>query len=98
MKNIRINEAENRLKLASNLVKSMGYTFKNSDLLEEAITHSSSVAQKCGGVLVSNERLEFLGDSVPGLVASGHLTGPLFIECLLWHCFIKKFKDCYFSC
>ena len=47
----------------------VGYTFKNLDHLLEALTHSSikTVEQPC------NERLEFLGDSVLGLVITEFL-------------------------
>jgi len=38
----------------------LGYTFKNPDILEEALTHSSIAENR----LNSNERMEFLGDSV----------------------------------
>ncbi len=41
----------------------LGYTFRNKDILIEALTHSSSGDK-------SNERLEFLGDSVLDLVIS----------------------------
>jgi len=44
----------------------LGYTFKNTDLLEEALRHSSAKDQTG----ISNERLEFLGDAVLGLVIS----------------------------
>lgn len=37
-------------------------TFKNPALLEEALTHRSAINEKEG--MVSNERLEFLGDAV----------------------------------
>ena len=40
-----------------------GYIFKNSALLERALTHAS-----CGPEEPHNERLEFLGDAVLGLV------------------------------
>ena len=40
------------------------YSFSNRDLLEKAITHSSSVDDR----LLSNERMEFFGDSVLALV------------------------------
>jgi len=42
----------------------IGYKFSNPALLSQAFTHSSSVSNR----LDSNERLEFLGDSVLGLV------------------------------
>jgi len=42
----------------------IGYEFSNRNLLCKAFTHSSAV----GNRLLSNERLEFLGDSILGLV------------------------------
>ena len=50
--------------------KEIGYRFKNSRLLLQALTHSSTQG---GGGLFSNERLEFLGDSVLGLAVSEFL-------------------------
>lgn len=52
------------------LQKKIGYTFKNEKLLEEALTHSSYTN---GKHLKSNERLEFLGDSVLSIVVSKYL-------------------------
>ncbi|GIW74045.1 MAG: ribonuclease 3 [Phycisphaerales bacterium] len=46
--------------------RAIGYTFKNPGLLVKALTHASVTDAR----LDSNERLEFLGDSVLGLVAS----------------------------
>lgn len=43
------------------LEKELGYRFKNKRLLENALTHSSYANDKC---TLSNERLEFLGDSI----------------------------------
>lgn len=42
----------------------LGYTFKDGELVERALTHASVSESR----LHSNERLEFLGDSVLGLV------------------------------
>ena len=42
----------------------LGYTFKNPDLLKEALTHSSIADNR----LDSNERMEFLGDAVLDLI------------------------------
>ena len=42
----------------------LGYRFANPARLNTALTHSSCAAERCN----SNERLEFLGDSVLGLV------------------------------
>ena len=50
----------------------IGYTFKNKELIEQALSHSSYANEKkrSGG---SNERLEFLGDSVLSIVVSDYL-------------------------
>ncbi|MBM7581229.1 ribonuclease-3 [Caldicoprobacter guelmensis] len=48
------------------------YEFDNIQLLDVALTHSS-YANERGGGLQHNERLEFLGDSVLGLVISEYL-------------------------
>jgi len=42
----------------------IGYRFRNQDLLRQSLTHSSSAASRLG----SNERLEFLGDAILGMV------------------------------
>ena len=42
----------------------IGYHFSDSNLLVQAFHHASSVE----GRVLSNERLEFLGDAVLGLV------------------------------
>lgn len=48
------------------LAASLGYTFKQPDLLRQALTHRSYSA-------ANNERLEFLGDGVLGCVIAGQL-------------------------
>ena len=62
------------------LEKKLNYTFRNPALLEEALSHSSYANEHRAGHLNSNERLEFLGDSVLGFVAAKYLfekeTGP----------------------
>lgn len=55
-----ISEAENRIK----------YTFKDKNLLRQAFTHSSYSNEKH---VLSNERLEFLGDSVLNFVVADFL-------------------------
>ena len=50
----------------------IGYSFKNKDLLFEALSHSSFANEYKHGRR-SNERLEFLGDSVLSIVISEHL-------------------------
>lgn len=51
------------------LENKIGYKFKSLTILEEAITHSSYANEKHHGS-VCNERLEFLGDSVLGLISA----------------------------
>ncbi len=57
------------------LEKSIGYTFKNKELITNALSHSSYAnEQRSKGVDTSdNERLEYLGDSVLSLVTSEYL-------------------------
>ena len=56
----------------SEFEKKIGYTFKNKELLHEALSHSSYSNEAKRGSN-SNERLEFLGDSVLSIVVSEHL-------------------------
>lgn len=58
-----MKELENRL----------GYTFQDVTLLRHALTHSSYANEHRSEGLTSNERLEFLGDSVLGMVVADHL-------------------------
>src|SRR5436190_1131231 len=44
--------------------KAIGYQFKQPDMLRSALTHASGANTR----LASNERLEFLGDAILGLV------------------------------
>lgn len=50
----------------------IGYKFNNQKLLKIALTHSS-YANESGGKLESYERLEFLGDSILGMVTSEYI-------------------------
>lgn len=54
------------------LEERLGYTFENKSLLQGAMYHSSYANEHRGGIQ-SNERLEFLGDAVLGLVVGEHL-------------------------
>lgn len=51
--------------------EALGYRFRNSGLLREALTHKSFAFEKEGGR--HNERLEFLGDSILAAVVADHL-------------------------
>ncbi|MCL2564743.1 MAG: ribonuclease III [Defluviitaleaceae bacterium] len=53
--------------------KKLGFKFKNTDLAEQAFTHSSYAHEKKMDPLKCNERLEFLGDAVLELIISEKL-------------------------
>ena len=55
------------------LERKLNYTFRNPALLEEALSHSSYANEHRSAHLHSNERLEFLGDSVLGFVTAEFL-------------------------
>lgn len=55
------------------LEEKLGYRFRDRSLLEHAMTHSSYANEHRGQGLTSNERLEFLGDSVLGVIVAEHL-------------------------
>jgi len=55
------------------LEQKLNYTFHNAALLEEALNHSSYANEHRAAHLHSNERLEFLGDSVLGFVTAEFL-------------------------
>ena len=55
------------------LEKKLGYTFRDRSLLSEALNHSSYANEHRSAEVSSNERLEFLGDSVLGFVTAEFL-------------------------
>lgn len=65
------------------LMERLGYDFRDPDLLDRALTHSSAVPELraargediafAGSVVQDNERLEFLGDAVLELLTSEYL-------------------------
>lgn len=55
------------------LEERLGYTFQDRALLEHALTHSSYANENRAKGETSNERLEFLGDSVLGMVVADYL-------------------------
>ncbi len=59
----KLEELENKL----------GYVFVNRDLLAEALTHKSYYHENRAKTPSCNERLEFLGDSVIGLIVVEYL-------------------------
>lgn len=57
----------------TDLESKLGYSFKDKDLLEQALTHRSYLNENPGFRLDHNERLEFLGDAVLELVVTEYL-------------------------
>ena len=55
------------------LEEAIGYHFQDISLLENALTHSSYANERWHNSLRSNERLEFLGDSILGMIVADHL-------------------------
>ncbi|MFO7536271.1 MAG: ribonuclease III [Kiritimatiellia bacterium] len=55
------------------LEKALGYTFRSKDRLAQAFLHRSFRFEKGGDAGDDNQRLEFLGDAVLGLVAAATL-------------------------
>ena len=51
----------------------IGYRFRDISLLQNALTHSSYANERWHNSLMSNERLEFLGDSILGMTVAEHL-------------------------
>ena len=51
----------------------IGYAFRDEKLMENALTHSSYANERGKSRIFSNERLEFLGDSVLGFVTAEYL-------------------------
>lgn len=58
------------LEKLENLEEKLNYDFHDPALLEEALCHSSYANEHRTAGLASNERLEFLGDSVLGFVSA----------------------------
>ena len=59
--------------MIKDLEKAIGYHFKNISLLQNALSHSSYANERWHDSLRSNERLEFLGDSILGMVTAEYL-------------------------
>jgi len=55
------------------LQQTLGISFNDPSLLEQALVHSSYINENPGFALTSNERLEFLGDAVLGFVVTEKL-------------------------
>ena len=59
--------------MIKDLETAIGYRFHNITLLQNALAHSSYANERWHDSLKSNERLEFLGDSILGMVVAEHL-------------------------
>ena len=59
--------------MIKDLETAIGYRFRNIQLLQNALTHSSYANERWHNSLLSNERLEFLGDSVLGMLVAEYL-------------------------
>ena len=59
--------------MIKDLEAAIGYRFGNITLLQNALTHSSYANEHWHDSLKSNERLEFLGDSILGMVVAEYL-------------------------
>ena len=70
------------LAILSALQQTLGISFNDLPILEQAIVHSSYINENPDSTPLSNERLEFLGDAVLGLVIAEklYLDYPQFSE------------------
>ncbi len=59
--------------MIKDLEAAIGYRFKDITLLQKALAHSSYANERWHDGLKSNERLEFLGDSILGMVVAEYL-------------------------
>jgi len=59
--------------MIKDLEAAMGYRFNNITLLQNALTHSSYANERWHNSLLSNERLEFLGDAILGMTVAKYL-------------------------
>ena len=59
--------------MIKDLENAIGYHFDNISLLQNALAHSSYANERWHNSLKSNERLEFLGDSILGMVTAEFL-------------------------
>lgn len=59
--------------MIKDLEDAIGYRFRNITLLQNALAHSSYANERWHDSLKSNERMEFLGDSILGMVVAEYL-------------------------
>jgi ribonuclease-3 len=63
-------ESRGAIENLDGLEERLGYQFRNSNLLQQSLTHSSCRGLEGGQDNSDNERLEFLGDSIVGFIVS----------------------------
>lgn len=68
-----MQDYEKLIQNISYIEKKLGYTFRDKDHLVLAFVHSSFINENKDVVAKSNERLEFLGDAVLGLIVGEYL-------------------------
>lgn len=68
-----INSLESLIQHAPEIEKKLGYVFKDKQLLALAFIHRSFVNENRHTTTAHNERLEFLGDSILGLLIADYL-------------------------
>ena len=59
--------------MLKDLETAIGYRFRDISLLQNAMAHSSYANERWHNSLMSNERLEFLGDSILGMTVADYL-------------------------
>lgn len=68
-----MSKTTNRINLLQELIKNLNIKINNLNIIDKALTHSSYVNENKDLKLESNEKLEFLGDAVLGLVITEYL-------------------------
>lgn len=68
---VRLNSIS-KARPATDLARALGFAFKDTGLLQQAMYHRSYL-NEAGESVESNERMEFLGDAVLGLIVSDKL-------------------------
>ena len=69
----QVGEGIQQLHKIESLETELGIYFERKDLLRQALIHSSYLNENPGASIQSNERLEFLGDSIIGAVVAHDL-------------------------
>jgi ribonuclease-3 len=73
MANLRDKDGIGEILMYASLEATLGILFENKSLLQLALTHRSYIYETAGEGLHSNERLEFLGDSILTFISSDYL-------------------------